>query len=128
MKGNEVCEWLTHNIGDKSEDNYMIFDRILKIYGDIEEFVKKENGSVSIYNNKGEEIINSRGGPYGFIVVVYNGFMSERKKKKIETNNPLKLVHYEDGRLTIIDEVSSWDMHLNSFGAMNASVFKKLIK
>ena len=38
--------------------------------------------------------------------------MSERKKKKIETNNPLKLVHYEDGRLTIIDEVSSWDMHL----------------
>ena len=92
------------------------------------EFVKKENGSVSIYNNKGEEIINSRGGPYGFIVVVYNGFMSERKKKKIETNNPLKLVHYEDGRLTIIDEVSSWDMHLNSFGAMNASVFKKLIK
>ena len=28
------------------------------------EFVKKENGSVSIYNNKGE-IINSRGGPYG---------------------------------------------------------------
>ena len=54
--------------------------------------------------------------------------MSERKKKKIETNNPLKLVHYEDGRLTIIDEVSAWDMHLNSFGAMNASVFKKLIK
>ena len=92
------------------------------------EFVKKENGSVSIYNNDGVEIINSRAGPYGFIVVVYNGFMSERKKKKIETNNPLKLVHYEDGRLTIIDEVSSWDMHLNSFGAMNASVFKKLIK
>ena len=78
------------------------------------EFVKKENGSVSIYNNDGVEIINSRAGPYGFIVVVYNGFMSERKKKKIETNNPLKLVHYEDGRLTIIDEVSSWDMHLNS--------------
>ena len=92
------------------------------------EFVKQGNGSVSIYDNKGQEIINSRSGPYGFIVVVYNGFMSERKKKKIETNNPLKLIHYEDGRLTIIDEVSSWDMHLNSFGAMNASVFKKLIK
>ena len=92
------------------------------------EFVKQGNGSVSIYDNKGQEIINSKSGPYGFIVVVYNGFMSERKKKKIETNNPLKLVHYEDGRLTIIDEVSSWDMHLNSFGAMNASVFKKLIK
>ena len=91
------------------------------------EFVKKENGSVSIYNNKGEEIINSRGGPYGFIVVVYNG-LCRKEKKKLETNNPLKLVHYEDGRLTIIDEVSSWDMHLNSFGAMNASVFKKLIK
>tara|TARA_B100000676_G_scaffold300907_1_gene347267 strand:+ start:2200 stop:2649 length:450 start_codon:yes stop_codon:yes gene_type:complete len=91
------------------------------------EFVKQDNGSVSIYNDDGVEIINSRAGPYGFIVVVYNGFMSERKKKKIETNNPLKLVHYEDGRLTIIDEVSSWDMHLNSFGAMNASVFKKLI-
>ena len=92
------------------------------------EFIKQKNGSVSIFDKNGQEIINSRAGPYGFIVVVYNGFMSERKKKKIETNNPLKLVHYEDGRLTIIDEVSSWDMHLNSFGAMNASVFKKLIK
>ena len=92
------------------------------------EFVKKENGSVSIYNNDGVEIINSRAGPYGFIVVVYNGFMSERKKKKIDINNPLKLIQYEDGRLTIVDESSSWDMHLNSFGSMNAAVFKELIK
>tara|TARA_A100001011_G_C14080881_1_gene744439 strand:+ start:409 stop:858 length:450 start_codon:yes stop_codon:yes gene_type:complete len=92
------------------------------------EFVKKSNGSVSIYNSKGKELINSRAGPYGFVVVVYNGFMSERKKKKINTNDPLKLVQYEDGRLTIIDESSSWDMHLNSFGSMNASVFKKLMK
>ena len=91
------------------------------------EFVKQGNGSVSIYDNKGQEIINSRSGPYGFIVVVYNGFMSERKKKKIETNNPLKLIHFEDGRLTIVDDSSSWDMHLNSFGAMNAEVFKKLM-
>ena len=92
------------------------------------EFVKQGNGSVSIYDNKGQEIINSRSGPYGFIVVVYNGFMSERKKKEINTNDPLKLVQYEDGRLTIIDDSSSWDMHLNSFGAMNAAVFKKLMK
>ncbi len=92
------------------------------------EFVKQENGSVSIYDKKGQEIINSRAGPYGFIVVVYNGFMSERKKKKINTNDSLKLVQYEDGRLTIFDDSSSWDMHLNSFGAMNAAVFKKLMK
>ena len=92
------------------------------------EFVKQGNGSVSIYDNKGQEIINSRSGPYGFIVVVYNGFMSERKKKKIDTNDSLKLVQYEDGRLTIFDDSSSWDMHLNSFGAMNAAVFKKLMK
>ena len=91
------------------------------------EFVKQGNGSVSIYDNKGQEIINSRSGPYGFIVVVYNGFMSERKKKKINTNDPLKLVQYDDGRLTILDVSSSWDMHLNSFGAMNAEVFKKLM-
>ena len=90
-------------------------------------FVKQGNGSVSIYNNKGQEIINSRTGPNGFIVVVYNGFMSERKKKKINTNDPLKLVQYDDGRLTILDVSSSWDMHLNSFGAMNAEVFKKLM-
>ena len=92
------------------------------------EFVKQGNGSVSIYDDMGQEIINSRAGPYGFIVVVYNGFMSERKKKKIDTNDSLKLVQYEDGRLTIFDDSSSWDMHLNSFGAMNAAVFKKLMK
>jgi hypothetical protein len=54
--------------------------------------------------------------------------MSERKKKKIDINNPLKLIQYEDGRLTIVDESSSWDIHLNSFGSMNAAVFKELIK
>ena len=92
------------------------------------EFIKQKNGSVSIFNNNGQEVINSRAGPYGFIVVVYNGFMSERKKKEIVINNPLKLIQYEDGRLTIVDESSSWDMHLNSFGSMNAAVFKELIK
>ena len=92
------------------------------------EFIKQKNGSVSIFNKNGQEVINSRAGPYGFIVVVYNGFMSERKKKKIDINNPLKLIQYEDGRLTIVDESSSWDMHLNSFGSMNAAVFKELIK
>ena len=54
--------------------------------------------------------------------------MSERKKKEINTNDSLKLVQYEDGRLTIFDDSSSWDMHLNSFGDMNAAVFKKLMK
>ena len=92
------------------------------------EFIKQKNGSVSIFNHNGQEVINSRAGPYGFIVVVYNGFMSERKKKEIVINNPLKLIQYEDGRLTIVDESSSWDMHLNSFGSMNAAVFKELIK
>ena len=91
------------------------------------DFQKKEDGSVIILNDKGIELINSKVGPNGFISVVYDGFSYERKKKNINENAPVKLVQHEDGRLTIVDESSSWDMHLNSFGAMNVAVFGRLI-
>ena len=91
------------------------------------DFEKKENGSISILNEEGIEILNSKVGPNGFISVVYDGFSYERKKKNVIGNAPIILVQHEDGRLTLVDESSSWDMHLNSFGAMNVAVFGQLI-
>ena len=91
------------------------------------DFQKKEDGSIVILNEEGIEMINSKVGSNGFISVVHDGFTYERKKKNIRGNTPVKLVLHEDGRLTIVDEASSWDMHLNSFGAMNVAVFGQLI-
>ena len=91
------------------------------------DFEKKEDGSIVILNEEGIEMINSKVGSKGFISVVHDGFSYERKKKNIMANTPVKLVLHEDGRLTIVDESSSWDMHLNSFGAMNVAVFGQLI-
>ena len=91
------------------------------------DFQKKEDGSIVILNEEGIEMINSKVGSNGFNSVVHDGFSYERKKKNIRANTPVKLVLHEDGRLTIVDESSSWDMHLNSFGAMNVAVFGQLI-
>ncbi len=91
------------------------------------DFQKKEDGSIVILDEKGVEIIDSQVGPNGFVSVVYNGFSYERKKKNVRTNAPIRLVLHQDGRLTIVDDLTSWDMHLNSFGAMNAAVFGRLI-
>ena len=91
------------------------------------DFQKKEDGSIVILNEEGIEMINSKVGSNGFISVVHDGFSYERKKKNIRGNTPVKLVLHEDGRLTIVDESSSRDMHLNSFGAMNVAVFGQLI-
>ena len=91
------------------------------------DFQKKEDGSIVILNEEGIEMINSKVGSNGFISVVHDGFTYERKKKNIRGNTPVQLVLHEDGRLTIVDESSSWDMHLNSFGAMNVAVFGQLI-
>jgi len=91
------------------------------------DFQKKEDGSIVILNEKGIEMINSKTGPNGFISVVHDGFSYERKKKNIKENAPVKLVLHEDGRLTIVDDSSSWEMHVNSFGAMNVAVFGQLV-
>ena len=91
------------------------------------DFQKKNDGSIVILDESGKELINSKVGSNGFISVVYDGLSYERKKKNISKNGPVKLVQHKDGRLTIIDESTSWDMHLNSFGALNVAVFGKLI-
>jgi len=91
------------------------------------QFHKNQDGSIVILNEEGVEIINSGIGPNGFVSVVYSGFSYERKKKNISNNGPVKLVQHQDGRLTIVDDSTSWDMHLNSFGAMNVAVFGKLL-
>ena len=91
-------------------------------------FVEKQDGSIIILDATGEKMVSSSEGPNGFISVVYNGLSYERKKKGIVGIFPVKLVQHKDGRLTIVDDVTSWDMHLNSFGAKNTEVFGKLLR
>ena len=63
----------------------------------------------------------------GFIGVVYNAIKRERIKQRIEENGSLRLVRYTNGRLVLIDDSTSLEIQLNSFGNQNAEVFGSLM-
>ena len=56
------------------------------------DFQKKNDGSIVILDESGNELINSKVGSNGFISVVYDGLSYERKKKNVSKNGPVKLV------------------------------------
>ena len=63
----------------------------------------------------------------GFIGVVYNAIKRERIKKRIKENGLLRLVRYTNGRLVLVDDSTSLEIQLNSFGRQNAEVFASLM-
>ena len=90
-------------------------------------FQAYDGSKVLVYNDENKLLVDSGVGPNGFVQVVYKGIAYERKKKSVSNSKPVKLVLYEDGRLAIVDDSTSWSLQLGSFGPKNASVFGDLL-
>jgi putative photosynthetic complex assembly protein len=89
-------------------------------------FQAYEGSRVVVYNQENKALVDSSVGPNGFVQVVYKGFSYERKKKNVSNSKPVRLVLYEDGRLAVVDDSTSWSLQLGSFGSKNAAVFGDL--
>lgn len=59
----------------------------------------------------------------GFVSVVIDGLERARFVAEVDGNPPVTIVHYESGRLQLIDPESGWSTELGSFGADNLKVW-----
>ncbi len=63
----------------------------------------------------------------GFVTVIQSGLATERRKYGVDPLLPVRLVQYENGRLTIEDDHTGWSAELYAFGADNKAAFERLL-
>ncbi|MEL6677405.1 MAG: photosynthetic complex assembly protein PuhC [Pseudomonadota bacterium] len=63
----------------------------------------------------------------GFIGGVWRVVLFERRKTGADPAAPLRLVRWEDGRLSLLETTSDWRMELIGFGATNLEAFARLM-
>ena len=90
------------------------------------DFVERNRFDVIVLDKYGKVLAESRDGINGFLGVVFNAIKRERMKKRVEGNNVLRMVRYENNRIVIIDDLTGMEIQVNSFGGKNLEVFRLL--
>lgn len=84
------------------------------------------NGNaMHVIDGKGEVIFDGHNG--GFISVVNDGLEFARHRARIESNPPVTITEYGDGRIELHDPATGWTTQLASFGAGNLNVWRALL-
>lgn len=81
--------------------------------------------AVTVMNADGTVLIDLPHG--GFVTVIQSGLATERRKFGIDPLLPVRLVRYQNGRLTIEDSLTGWSAELYAFGADNKAAFERLL-
>ena len=81
--------------------------------------------AVTVYNVDHTPLIDLPHG--GFVTVIQSGLATERRKFGIDPLLPVRLVQYENGRLTVEDDLTGWSAELYAFGADNKAAFERLL-
>ena len=89
-------------------------------------FVERNRFDVIVLDKYDNTLVESTDGKNGFIGVVFNAIKRERIKKRIEGDNVLRMVQYENGRIAIIDDWTGFKIQVNNFGQRNLEVFSAL--
>lgn len=63
----------------------------------------------------------------GFVTVIQNGLAFERKRQGVAQDLPVRLVKYDNNRLTIHDPATGWSAELHAFGSDNKAAFERLL-
>ena len=86
-------------------------------------FVERNRFDVVVLDKYGKILAESNDGANGFLGVVFNAVKRERQKKRIDGDNVLRVVQYENGRIAVIDDWTGMEIQVNSFGGKNLEVF-----
>ena len=64
----------------------------------------------------------------GFVAGVHRALAFERGRRGVSMTEPVRLVLYEGGQLSLRDPATGWRAELIGFGAQNADAFARLLK
>jgi putative photosynthetic complex assembly protein len=63
----------------------------------------------------------------GFVTVIQSAMARARVVAKTEGNPPMRIVRYENGRLSAEDPATGWSAELYAFGNENKAAFERLL-
>lgn len=63
----------------------------------------------------------------GFVTVVQNGLARHRLVRGVAADLPVRLIRFANGRLSLIDPETGWNVELYAFGADNKAAFERLL-
>ena len=89
-------------------------------------FVERNRFDVVVTDKYGEVLAESKDGRNGFLGVVFNAVKRERIKKRLTGDNILRMVRYDNGRISVVDDLTGMVIQVNSFGVKNLKVFDSL--
>jgi putative photosynthetic complex assembly protein len=91
-------------------------------------FVDQRDGSVAVIDAKTGRQVDAIVGEAGFARGTLRGFARDRRARGIGQDVPMQLIGRADGRLTLFDPATGRVVDLESFGAINAAVFARMLQ
>jgi putative photosynthetic complex assembly protein len=90
-------------------------------------FEDQANGSVLVRDaDDGAVIYTIAPGTNGFMRATLRGLAQERRRSDVGDEAPFRLVHWDDGRMTLDDTTTGRRVALEAFGPTNAQAFAQL--
>jgi putative photosynthetic complex assembly protein len=83
-----------------------------------------QGNHVTIVEDTGRVLLD---GPGGFISVVIDGLERARLVARVEGNPPVTITQYENGRVSLTDPATGWQVELSSFGPGNVGTFRTML-
>lgn len=91
-------------------------------------FTDRADGSILVTDaDSGQIAYVAEPGTNGFLRGVMRGIARIRKLEKIGPEKPYRLIKWHNGRLTILDPTTGWDVKLEMFGPDNYGVFVNMM-
>ncbi len=90
-------------------------------------FEDRTDGSIAVLDYQTGKHIETIVGEAGFVRGALRTLAQERKRRDIDSKPPFELIARQDGRLTLLDPSTGRTIDLESFGALNAQHFARLL-
>lgn len=98
----------------------VVKERQIVLFGDM-------SGAARVLDVHGNVIADLDATKGGFVSGMWRVLQRERGKHRVSLDAPVRLVAWQDGRISLIDDSTSWRAELTGFGADNLAVFARLL-
>ena len=91
-------------------------------------FIEQDGGSVGVYANGDGRLVETLApGTQNFIRGVLRGLARERRADHVGPEQPFRLTHWADGRLSLDDPSTGRHIDLEVFGPTNSGAFADIL-
>ena len=98
----------------------MVAERVIVLEGSM-------TGAARVFDLDGRMVADFDADTGGFVAGIWRVLQRERNKHRVAVDLPVRLVLYEDNRLSLFDDFTGWRAELIGFGIDNYRIFYNLL-